>query len=88
MSRVNRTSFLAFLTVTELEGTGRERVSMAYLDNGYIRRKDDNGVMEKIEKWSWRGKREPRWKTLPAANGRSYWTQVDWFGLKIGHGLL
>jgi hypothetical protein len=63
--------------VTELEETGRERVNVAYLDNDYIRRKNDNGVMEKIEKWSWRGKMEPRWKTLPAANGRSYWTQID-----------
>ena len=37
--------------VTELEGFGRERVSMAYLDKDYIKRKDYNGVMEKVEKW-------------------------------------
>ena len=37
--------------VTELEGFGRERVSVAYLYNDYIKRKDDNGVMEKVDKW-------------------------------------
>ena len=34
---------------TALEGFVRERVSVAYLDNDYIKRKDDNGVIEKVE---------------------------------------
>ena len=45
--------------VVELEGTARGEVGMAYLDTEYFTRKDIDGKTVKVEKWSWRGKREP-----------------------------
>ena len=45
--------------VFELDGTGRQRVGMAYLDSDFINKKDDDGKVEKVVKWSWKNKREP-----------------------------
>ena len=45
--------------LTELEGTGRKKVGMAYLDSDFINKKDKYGKIVKVEKWSWKSKREP-----------------------------
>ena len=45
--------------VVELEGTARGNVGMAYLDTEYINRKDKDGKTSKVDKWSWRYKRDP-----------------------------
>ena len=43
----------------ELEGTARGEVSMAYMDTEHFTRKDSDGKTVKVEKWSWKGKRDP-----------------------------
>ena len=45
--------------VFELDGTGRKRVGMAYLDSDFIKKKEDDGKVEKVGKWSRKNKREP-----------------------------